>query len=67
MTTSTQPSSPVDISVVLPVYNEEAGLTELHRRVTDVLRANGWNYEIILVNDGSRDGSWKRILELGAT
>lgn len=67
MTTETQPHPPVDISVVLPVYNEEAGLKELHRRVTDVLRANGWNYEIIFVNDGSRDGSWNRILELGAS
>src|SRR5215203_4213780 len=62
-----QPHPPVDISVVLPVYNEEVGLTELHRRVTDVLHGNGWKYEVIFVNDGSRDGSWQRILELGAS
>ena len=53
-----------DLSIVLPIYNEEAGLPELHRRVTSVLDAMKVAYEIIMVNDGSRDGSWKRILEL---
>jgi glycosyltransferase involved in cell wall biosynthesis len=67
VTTALLPHSPVDISVVLPVYNEEAGLSELHRRVTEVLRAQGWSYEVIFVNDGSRDGSWRRILELSTT
>ena len=59
------PDAVPDISVVLPVYNEQAGLFELHRRVAEVLVAQGWQYEIILVNDGSRDESWQRILELG--
>jgi dolichol-phosphate mannosyltransferase len=63
LTTPAHPVTP-DISVVLPVYNEETGLPELHRRVTAVLRAQGWSYEVIFVNDGSRDGSWQRILEL---
>src|SRR5687768_15362992 len=53
-----------EISVVLPVYNEQAGLPELHRRVAEVLVGQGWSYEIILVNDGSRDGSWQRIQEI---
>jgi dolichol-phosphate mannosyltransferase len=62
----TRTESPVapEISIVLPVYNEEAGLAELHRRVREVLQARLWRYEIIFVNDGSRDGSWLRILEL---
>jgi dolichol-phosphate mannosyltransferase len=55
-----------DISVVLPIYNEEAGLPELYSRLTGVLSATGLTYELILINDGSRDGSWQRILELGA-
>ena len=59
-----EPSAAPDLSLVLPVYNEEAGLVELHRRVTEVLRSRAWRYEIIFVNDGSRDGSWARILEL---
>ena len=55
---------PPDISVVLPVYNEEGCLGELHRRLTDVLTTSGLSYELIFVNDGSRDGSWARILEM---
>ena len=53
-----------DISIVLPVYNEEAGLPELHRRIAAVLAAQSWSHEVIFVNDGSRDGSWSRILQL---
>lgn len=60
------PTDAPDISVVLPVYNEEAGLPELHRRVAAVLAGAGWHYEIIFVNDGSRDRSWERILELSS-
>ena len=54
------------MSIVLPVFNEEHGLAELHRRLTQVLGATGLTYELIFVNDGSSDGSWTRILELGA-
>jgi glycosyltransferase involved in cell wall biosynthesis len=53
-----------DISVVLPVFNEEAILAELYRRVKAVLVAAGASHEIIFVNDGSRDRSWQRILDL---
>lgn len=50
------------ISVVVPVYNSAATLHALVERVGAVLLAEGMNYEIILVNDGSRDDSW-RVLE----
>jgi glycosyltransferase involved in cell wall biosynthesis len=53
-----------EISVVLPVYNEESGLPETYRRVKAVLAGTGMTHEIIFVNDGSRDGSWQRILDL---
>lgn len=53
-----------EISVVLPVFNEEAGISETYRRVKAVLAGTGLAHEIILVNDGSRDGSWQRILDL---
>ncbi len=53
-----------DLSVVLPIFNEENGLNELHSRLTQVLAPTGLTYELILVNDGSRDQSWPRILEL---
>ncbi|HKA37767.1 MAG TPA: glycosyltransferase [Thermoanaerobaculia bacterium] len=45
------------ISVVVPVFNEEANLEEFLRRTTAVLDARGEPYEVILVDDGSRDGS----------
>jgi len=52
------------VSVVLPVFDEEALLTALHQRVTTSLTASGLSYELIFINDGSRDRSWAQILEL---
>jgi glycosyltransferase involved in cell wall biosynthesis len=54
------------ISVVTPVYNGEASLGELCRRLAEVLPRISAQYEIILVNDGSRDRSWEVISELCA-
>lgn len=45
------------LSVVAPVYNEEAGITEFVAEVARVVREMGVNYEIVLVNDGSRDNT----------
>lgn len=53
-----------DLSIIVPVYNEEEVLPELHRRLTDSLQALGKSYEIILVDDGSRDKSSAIMLEL---
>ena len=52
------------ISVVTPVYNGEASVGELCRRLLEVLPRIAAQYEIILVNDGSRDRSWETISEL---
>lgn len=54
------------ISVVSPVYNEEACVPELCRRLLDVLPALVDDFEVILVDDGSCDGSWEAIRELGS-
>jgi glycosyltransferase involved in cell wall biosynthesis len=54
------------ISVVVPVYNSEGTLEELHRRLRDVLEQLEADYELVLVNDGSADSSWDRIAELAA-
>jgi undecaprenyl-phosphate 4-deoxy-4-formamido-L-arabinose transferase len=54
----------VDISVVIPVYRSEDCLPELARRLTEALDPTGKTYEIILVNDGSPDRSWEKIVEL---
>lgn len=50
-------SMPPDISVVIPVYNEKENLPELIERCLAACRTTGHNFEIILVDDGSRDGS----------
>lgn len=48
---------PYDISLVLPVYNEEGSLRELHDELNGVLKGMGLRYEIVYVDDGSRDNS----------
>lgn len=47
----------IDLSVVIPFLNEEGSLAELHRRLTEVLFNRGLSYELIFVDDGSRDNS----------
>jgi glycosyltransferase involved in cell wall biosynthesis len=51
------PGTIPSISVVAPAYNEQEVLGEFHRRVTEVMRGIGADYEIVLVNDGSRDNT----------
>ena len=46
------------VSVVVPVYNEEGNLPELHRRLTAVLEGLRQPYELIYIDDGSRDRSF---------
>jgi glycosyltransferase involved in cell wall biosynthesis len=43
------------LSVIVPLYNEESVIAEMYKRLTSVLKSNELHYEIILVNDGSRD------------
>lgn len=52
-----------EISVVVPLYNEEGNVAELHREIKDVCEANGYKYEIILVDDGSTDATLRRTKE----
>ena len=54
----------MDISVVIPLYNEEESLPELHTWIKRVMEENGFSYEIIFVDDGSTDRSWEIITEL---
>ena len=48
----------MDISVVVPLLNEEESIQELHDWIARVMRSNRFSYEIIFVDDGSDDGSW---------
>ncbi len=57
----------MDISVVVPLYNEEESLPELHAWIKRVMETNGFTYEIIFVNDGSTDRSWEVIEQLSLT
>ena len=56
----------MDISVVVPLYNEEESLPELFAWIERVMNANGFSYEVIFVNDGSTDRSWQVIEQLQA-
>ena len=55
-----------DISVVVPLYNEDESLPELYAWITCVMAANKFSYEVIFVNDGSTDNSWDVIERLSA-
>ena len=56
----------LDISVVVPLFNEEESLPELVAWIDRVARENSLSYEVIMVNDGSTDRSWEVVKELSA-
>ncbi len=57
----------LDISVIVPVYNEQESLPELNNWISRVMQDHGFSYEVIFVNDGSTDDSWVVIEELSKT
>ncbi len=56
----------MDISVIVPVYNEDESIGELRDWITKVMEANSFSYEVIMIDDGSTDGSWAKIEEMSA-
>ena len=54
----------MDISVIVPLFNEEESLPELFAWIKRVMDTNDFTYEVIFVNDGSTDRSWNVIEEL---
>lgn len=54
----------LDISIIIPLYNEVESLAELHSRIKKVMRENQWSHEIFFVDDGSTDKSWELIEQL---
>lgn len=54
----------MDISVVIPLYNEAESLPELETWIERVMKENNFTYEVIFINDGSTDNSWEVIEEL---
>ena len=56
----------MQISVVIPLLNEEESLNELYNWIATVMRSNSFSYEIIFIDDGSTDNSWKIIRKIAA-
>ncbi|TNJ45231.1 glycosyltransferase family 2 protein [Tamlana fucoidanivorans] len=56
----------MDLSVVIPLLNEQDSLTELHDWIVRVMKSNHFSYEILFIDDGSTDKSWDTITQLSA-
>lgn len=56
----------MNISIVIPLLNEEESLNELYHWIAEVMQSNGFLYELIFIDDGSTDNSWKIIGDLAA-
>lgn len=54
----------LDLTIIVPLFNEAESLPELVRWINRTLDGRGWEYEIIMVDDGSTDGSWKIVRKL---
>ena len=54
----------IQISIVVPLFNEDESLTELHQWIVKVMTANNFSYEVIFVDDGSTNNSWSVIQQL---
>ena len=54
----------MQLSVIIPLLNEEESLTELYNWIASVMQSNSYSYEIIFIDDGSTDNSWKIITAL---
>ena len=57
----------MDISIVVPLFDEEESLPELCDWIDRVLTSSKLTYELILVDDGSKDGSWEQVISLKRT
>ena len=56
----------MDISIIIPLLNEEASLNELHQWISKVMKSNAYSYELIFIDDGSKDQSWSIITKLAS-
>lgn len=57
----------MDLSVVIPLYNEEESLSELHQSIRRVTREKNWQCELIFIDDGSTDASWEVLQQIAAS
>ncbi len=56
----------MNLSIVIPLFNEQESLPELHEWIVRVMQKNNFSYEIIFVDDGSKDDSWNVVETLSA-
>lgn len=57
----------MDISIIIPLLNEQDSIKELHDWIASVMRSNHFSYEILFIDDGSTDHSWSKIQELAVS
>ncbi len=55
------------ISIIIPIYNEEDNVVESYQELTEVMAETGWNYELLFVDDGSRDNTLKNLMAVSNT
>lgn len=58
---------PLDLTIIVPLFNEEESLPELTAWIHRVIDPKGWKFEIIMIDDGSRDGSWDTVMSLASS
>lgn len=58
---------PLDLTIIVPLFNEEESLPELTAWIHRVIDTKGWKFEIIMIDDGSRDGSWDTVTRLASS
>lgn len=58
---------PLDLTIIVPLFNEEESLPELTAWIHHVIDPKGWKFEIIMIDDGSRDGSWDTVTRLASS
>ena len=58
---------PLDLTIIVPLFNEEESLPELTAWIHRVIDPKGWEFEIIMIDDGSRDGSWDTVTRLASS
>ncbi len=56
----------MNLSIIIPLLNEEESINELYQWITKVMQSNGYSYELIFIDDGSNDKSWSIITKLAS-